>query len=247
MRLTGMTRLTRGFIYLVVLNALAGSALLAQRGQGGAGRALTPGAPLPSSTALGSGALSTFPSSTALASSPSLRSPGYKTGGYGRYGNRVNNTRQWRQLPFGYVAAPYYYPFYDYGGDYSGPAEGYNDNSGYGPDPATDAMLRNQAALGQQVQRLTAQLNDLMYGQGYPQPPGPPAAQQGPPAIPLTVILRDGKQMTVQNYAITGNMLWDFTGNGAARKIPLSTIDIPASTKATEAAGGEFPQLDGTR
>jgi hypothetical protein len=147
------------------------------------------------------------------------------------------------------VAAPYYYPAYDYGGDYTAPSTApYYDDSANMPDPGTDAMLRNQAALGQQVQRLTAQMNDLMYGQGYPQPPGPaPAQQQAPPAIPLTLIFRDGKQMSVQNYAITGNMLWDFSGNGAARKIPLSSIDIPASTKATEAAGGEFPQLDSAR
>jgi hypothetical protein len=148
----------------------------------------------------------------------------------------------------GYIAAPYYYPFYDYGGDYSGASTApYYDDSGYAPDPATDALLRNQAVLGQQVQRLTAQINDLMYGQG-PQPLAPAAAEPpGPPAIPLTVILRDGKELTVQNYAITGNTLWDFTGTGATRKIPLSSIDLAASAKATQAKGGEFPQLDGVQ
>lgn len=242
---------------LVVLNGLGTGALLAQRGG-----AVTRG-PLPSSTAIGAGALTAFPSSTALSTGPSLRSPGFSSGGrsysgggyayrggtrnYGQYGKGYNNNRRnWRQLPNYYVATPYYYPFYDYGGDYSGPPnDAYNDPSQYAPDPATDAMLRQQAALGQQVQRLSAQVNDFMYAQ---QPPIPMAAQpQTPPSIPLTIVLRDGTQMTVQNYAITGNMLWDFTSTGATRKIPLSNIDVPASTKATEAAGGEFPQLDGGR
>jgi hypothetical protein len=144
------------------------------------------------------------------------------------------------------VAAPYYYPFFDWGGDYSGAgAPGPYDDSGYGPDPAIDAMLRNQAALGQQVQRLTAQLNDMVYGQGYQQQAAAPQ-EQAPPPIPITLVLRSGEQLRVQNYAVTGNTFWDFTQTGT-RKIPLSNIDIAASTRATQANGAEFPQLDGTQ
>jgi hypothetical protein len=37
-------------------------------------------------------------------------------------------------------------------------------------------------------------------------------------------------------------MFWDFT-NQPVRRIPIAGIDIPASQKATEESGAEFPQL----
>jgi hypothetical protein len=105
-------------------------------------------------------------------------------------------------------------------------------------------MMMNQAALGQQVQRLTDQMNNLMYGQQpYPQQSG---ASQQPAPIPLTLVLRTGEQLQVQNYAVTDNTFWDFAQRGT-RKIPLSNIDLAASAKATQANGGEFPQLDVTQ
>jgi hypothetical protein len=240
--------ISRALLLSICLGVLSASTLLAQRGGAVAGRAL-----LPSSTALGAGALSAFPSSTSRSTAPAVGRPSYSAGygvarpGYGATRNysRANNRREYRPLSPAYVAAPYYYPFFDWGGDYSSQAAPYDDSSGYGPDPATDAMLRNQAALGQQVQRLTAQLNDMMYGQGYQQQS--PMAQEPPaPSIPITLVLRSGEQLRVQNYAITNNTFWDF-GQTATRKIPLSSIDLAASSKATQANGGEFPQLDGTQ
>jgi hypothetical protein len=147
------------------------------------------------------------------------------------------------------VIAPFYYPSFDWSGgtDYSAaPYEdpGYGGGYGPGPDPATDAMLRNQAALGQQVQRLTDQMNGMMYGQGYPQPAT--EAQQTAPPVPLTLVLNNGEKLQVQNYAVTDSTFWDFTQRGT-RKIPLSNIDLAASAKATQANGGEFPQIDGTQ
>jgi hypothetical protein len=153
------------------------------------------------------------------------------------------NRRPYRSLPLSYIAAPYYYPFFDWGGDYSYPTGQPADD--YGPDP-TDALLANQAALGQQVQRLTAQLNDMMYGQPYQQQGAPAAQPSAPPPVPLTLVLRDGQQLQVQNYAVTDNTFWDFADRGT-RKIPLASIDIAASAKATQANGGEFPQIGGTQ
>ena len=48
--------------------------------------------------------------------------------------------------------------------------------------------------------------------------------------------------MSIQSYAIMNGFLWDFSKQ-PARKIPVSNIDIPESTKATEANGTEFPDL----
>lgn len=237
-----MHGIKQALLFTIAIGTLGASTLFAQRGAIG-GRVA-----LPSSTALGAGALSTRPSSTSRSSAPAFGRSGY--GGYaysGSYSRTSPYSRQYRPLPRSYIIAPYYYPLFDWSGgtDYS--AAPPSDDSSYGPeyglDPATDAMMRNQAAIGQQVQRLTDQVNGMMYGQPYQQQAAVP---QQPPPIPLTLVLRNGEQLQVQNYAVTENTFWDFTQRGT-RKIPLSNIDVAASTKATQANGGEFPQLDGTQ
>jgi hypothetical protein len=246
-----MHTIRRTLLFSIAVGAFSATALLAQHG-GGFGARNTP---LPSSTALGAGALSAFPSSTSRASAPAVGSLSFgRRGGapqpvYGgsRGNSRANNSgRQYRRLPGSYVAAPYYYPLFDYSGgtDYSaapGPGPDNDSDTGYGPDPATDAMMANQAAMGQQVQRLTAQVNDLMYGSGNPQQSVAPQPETPPPA-PVTLVLKSGEQLQVQNYAVTDNTFWDFAQRGT-RKIPLSSIDLAASAKATQANGGEFPQI----
>jgi hypothetical protein len=146
-------------------------------------------------------------------------------------------------LPWSYVIAPYYYPAFDLSGgtDYS--AAPYDDSGyAYGPDPATDAMMRNQAVIGEQVQKLTAQINDLMNNQGNPPPPAAAPQPEAQASVPVTLVLRSGERLQVQNYAVTGNTFWAFAQHGT-QKIPLSSIDLAASATATEANGGEFPQI----
>src|SRR5579875_3207934 len=130
---------------------MASGLVFAQRFSGAGGAAAR--APLPSSTALGAGALSHGPSSTA-------RSGGVSFGFARPYNGRSNYNRgyNYRALPPGYVVAPYYYPFFDWSGGTDESAlppyaPGYDSGYGAGPDPATDALLRSQAALGAQVQR----------------------------------------------------------------------------------------------
>jgi len=62
--------------------------------------------------------------------------------------------------------------------------------------------------------------------------------QQTNPQVPITLVLRNGQQIQVQNYAVMDQTFWDFTRQ-PARKIPVSSIDIAASTRATEAKGAE--------
>lgn len=231
----------RALLFTVGVGLFSATALFAQRG--GVGGRTT----LPSSTAIGAGALTTHPSAAARSTSPAIGYSGYLGGGtYSRSG-AYRNGYSYRRLPRSYFIAPYYYPFYDWGTgtDYSGaPPADYNDyGPGYGPpDPSMDPVLASQAALGQQVQRLTDQVNSMMYGT----PPQQQAAAQQPPPVPLTLVLRSGEHLQVENYAVTNNTFWDFTQRGT-RKIPLSNIDVAASEKATEASGGEFPQFDATR
>ena len=234
-----MHAIQRSLLFTAVLGIFSAASLLAQHG-GAGGRTLQP-----SSTALGAGALSAFPSSTSRSSAPSMarygRGAGNYRGSYGAYG------RAYRPLPRSYVIAPYYYPFFDWSGasDYSAAPAPDDSGYGYGPDPATEQMMMNQAALGQQVQQLTAQVNSMMYGPG-PYTQQQAGTEQQPPPPPVTLVLKSGEKLQVENYAITGNTFWDFTQRGT-RKIPLSTIDLAASAKATQANGGDFPQIEGAQ
>jgi hypothetical protein len=109
-------------------------------------------------------------------------------------------------------------------------------------DPDAEAAAMAQDALMEQVQKLSAQVSQLQSNQqaqasAAVQPEAPLPSQP-----PVTLILRNGQQLQVQNYAVMDKTFWDLT-NQTARKIPISTIDVSASAKATEASGGEFPQL----
>jgi hypothetical protein len=65
-------------------------------------------------------------------------------------------------------------------------------------------------------------------------PPEPVAAQ------PATVLIfKDGHQSEVQNYAIVGETLFDFT-DGRSHKIRLDDLDLPATRKANDDRGVDF-------
>jgi len=83
---------------------------------------------------------------------------------------------------------------------------------------------------------------------GYYYPPVPysmtapqAAPEPAPPATPVTLVLKSGQKLEVQSYAIMNGTLWDFTKQNS-RRIRLADIDKPASAKATEDAGGSFPE-----
>jgi hypothetical protein len=153
----------------------------------------------------------------------------------------------YRNVPQPYFFAPYYYPFL-----------GYNDSSfeAYPPyDPAQDPNVQSAAVtanlLGQQIQDLSAQIDELRNEQrtarnqqnpSSPEVSAPEQQEQLPPAPPIKLVLRTGQQIQVQDYAIVDGTFWDFT-NQPTRRIPISGIDIPASQKATEESGAEFPRL----
>jgi hypothetical protein len=144
----------------------------------------------------------------------------------------------YRRVPYAYFAAPYYYPFLDYGSAPYGGAP--YDVPPDDPNAQTAMMAEN--ALGAQVQRLTNEVDQLRYGQ---QLQGSQFQQQDsqPPPVPVTLVLRNGQQLQVQNYAVMNQTFWDFSSQ-PTRRIPLASIDIPASTQATQAKGGEFPSID---
>lgn len=65
------------------------------------------------------------------------------------------------------------------------------------------------------------------------------SSQPAQPQEPSVLVFRDGHQLEVQNYAIVGDFLYDFTP-GHARKVPLSQLDLAATVKANDDRGVDF-------
>jgi hypothetical protein len=165
-------------------------------------------------------------------------SAGYTGIRSGALSTRGFHGRDFRRVPYPYFFAPYYYPSLDYANS------AYPD---YGPgfDPGADAEAQGAAMaqnmLGDQINRLSAEVEQLKYGQ--PPPPLQAREDPQPPQPPVTLVLRNGQQLKVQNYAVMDQTFWDFSAQ-PAQKIPIANIDVAASARATAASGGEFPQLD---
>jgi hypothetical protein len=126
---------------------------------------------------------------------------------------------------------PGYYPFYP---DY------------YPPPPPAPVVYNNDGndvALATAVQRLSDQVEDLRDEQrssrAYPQPAEPGASTSAvQPASSTIFVFRDGRRLTAQNYAITGQALWIFTEH-AAKRYTLAEIDRAATEQANAANGVE--------
>jgi hypothetical protein len=179
--------------------------------------------------------------------------------GYGHSASRYPSysySRNYRYGPwrnrYGYPYA-YFAPFYlgtPFYGDYD--SYGYpGDNGGYDAGADYD---------GSQQPPPYESEPDSQPPQGaypYGPPPQPPYASQGTPNAPtsapapetippvqaITLVLNSGQTLQVQNYAIVGDTFWNLSSQ-PVRKIPLTAINLPASTKATEAAGAEFPAIN---
>ncbi len=150
--------------------------------------------------------------------------------------------------PGGYPGYPYYgfglYPYLGLGY--------YGDGYGYDPyyDSGSGVPYQDQYA---------PQYEPMMdpaagYPPAYPPVPyAPYPDQQQPltqgvisepeaPSVPITIILKSGQKLIVQNYAIVNGMFWDFTKpNG--KRFPIASIDVAASANATDEAGGAFPEV----
>lgn len=195
------------------------------------------------------------PGSSRLFSAPSIGTrnavpPGRARLGYG-YGYRYNNGyargyNRYRTYPFAYWLTPYYYPglFYD-----TGPF--YDSSYGSYPYDAGPNSYMDEQGLAENVPP------PYYYPPQGPYAPPPPNYYSNPPsgssapgaqssqtplAPPVTLVLRNGEKFQVQNYAVMGQTFWDFSKQ-PVRKIPIGSIDLPASAKATEASGAEFPPI----
>ncbi len=81
--------------------------------------------------------------------------------------------------------------------------------------------------------------NQDLYARATPAP-APRRDKQATEIVAATVLVfRDQHKQEVQNYAIVGQTLWNFAP-GRTEKIPLSDLDLPATTKANDERGVDF-------
>jgi hypothetical protein len=145
-----------------------------------------------------------------------------------RYGNEYGRR-------YGYYGLAFY-PVFGYG-------DSWYDPSYYPPyDQYTPYQEYPQYGLMQDP-------NVETMGNGYYPPqapyytPPPPVANDDPPppASPIVVVLKNGQRVQMQSYGIMNGLVWDFSRPNSQR-IPMATVDVAASVKATQEAGGRFPE-----
>jgi hypothetical protein len=112
------------------------------------------------------------------------------------------------------------------------------------PVDSTTQVLANEIdKLTEQVQQLTAQRQAQAAQAPAFEPEGPaPQAQTVPPVPSTILVLRDGKKVETDNYAVMGATFWNFSAHPVQR-IPIAQIDVSASRQANELRGIEFPSL----
>jgi hypothetical protein len=139
--------------------------------------------------------------------------------------------------PFFGGFAPYYWP---------DPFSVYGTPSYVEQPYAVPPESNNEAELSDQVQRLSQEIEDLRAQQDaiaasrLQPPPPPPPANPEPPPSPTTLVFRDGRQMSIQNYAIVSNMLWVLDERSSS-KIPIADLDLDATQKINRGNGVRFP------
>ncbi len=139
-----------------------------------------------------------------------------------------------RTYPYGgYYGYPYSYPYlyggidpywwWDSGSD-SSDAVPYDDSVANDADDEVEIPYRRPDATDQKARAKAV----------------PPRVQEASDILPATVLVfRDQHKQEVRNYAIVGQTLWNFAPDHT-QKIPLSDLDLPATTKANDERGVDF-------
>jgi len=153
-------------------------------------------------------------------------------------GLRIRTYPRFRSNCFGYgygCGWGYGYPYLGGGVD---PYWWWDSDSSYDQDQQNQMGLANemnQQSLAEQQMRW--QGDQDAYARFAPPPPRAPERTEAAPATVL--VFRDQHQQEVQNYAIVGQTMWVFAPQHT-EKIPLSELDLPATTKANDDRGVDF-------
>jgi hypothetical protein len=155
-------------------------------------------------------------------------------GGHGFSGNRRGS----RFRSFGYRNRyGYGYPW-GYAGFYD-PYWWWDSGSSYDEDRAREIDLANQMnEQNLEEQQMREQGDRDIYARPAPRQ-GQTTAASAEVVPPTVLVFRDQRKQEVQNYAIVGQTLWNFSAQ-RTQKIPLSDLDLAATTKANDERGVDF-------
>lgn len=130
----------------------------------------------------------------------------------------------------------YGYPYLGGGID---PYWWWDSGSSYDQDQQDQIGLANEMnAQSLDEQRVRQQNDQDAYARSAPPLPQRDAPTTDP--VPATLLVfRDQHKQEVQNYAIVGQTLWNFAPQ-RTQKIPLSDLDLAATTKANDERGVDF-------
>ncbi|HTZ95315.1 MAG TPA: hypothetical protein VMB18_02885 [Terriglobales bacterium] len=148
------------------------------------------------------------------------------------WGGRCFYGRGYGYWPYAYAGWGWGYPWYYDDNSYDNYADDYQSQPppDYGYAPPAD--YQSQAEIDR-LHEEVAQLRDQMHNV-----PRPPAPKETAPE-PTQLVFADQHTEQVENYAIVRQNLWIFDGS-RTRKIPLASLDIPATEKANQDRGVDF-------
>ncbi|MGA8274299.1 MAG: hypothetical protein WB919_22270 [Candidatus Sulfotelmatobacter sp.] len=153
-------------------------------------------------------------------------------------------TRGFRNNCFGFPCGwGYGYPYLGGGVD---PYWWGDNDSSYDQDEQDQIGLANEMnAQSLDEQQMRQQGDRDLYARQAPLPPRVP--ERSELATPTVLVFHDHSTQEVNNYAIVGQTLWNFAPQHT-QKIPLSDLDLSATTKANEDRGVDFrvPTVQGT-
>jgi len=160
-------------------------------------------------------------------------------GRFGSFGRPVFFAGRFHHHNHFFFRGGFYFPFYAY--PYY-PAY-------YSAYPAVvnydySSQYDEQRVMGREIDRLSYEVERLREeeaARAYASAPpaAPQAESRQAPEKPTVLVFRDKHIQEVENYAISGETLWVFNEQ-RAKKIPLSELDVPATTKLNEERGLEF-------
>lgn len=164
--------------------------------------------------------------------------------GAGRFRDPFFASRRFRNSVFFSGGPPFFfgyygYPYYDSGYAYA-PADYYPAYDYYASANAAqnDAARQEEARRQEDIDRLEDEVARLRE-QRESGAPRPGAENRSEPSTPTLLVFRDKHTQEVQNYAVVGGTVWIFNEQKAT-KLPLSWLDIEATTKANDDRGVDF-------
>lgn len=109
------------------------------------------------------------------------------------------------------------------------------------PQPVVEEQDNGSRELALQVQELSEEIQamrseDRAREERRNSSAKPSSQDDGPNA---TLVFRDGVQLAVKNYAISGDTIWVLDEHNT-RKVPLAKLDLPATQRINEQNGVEF-------